>query len=172
MMKQFEQKVNELVKATGMSPDKASDVVLAMMGMNFNNSAQQSVETPVEKPAPKYYRVAKKEVVWERDGRVCSPSYAGGNADKDASVRSADTASAIWYVNDRRIKDAFGDDVEWKQGGKFKTGYHCKDDATLKKLLKFELVQGVTVDEWNAWADYKYEKIMKEAERYLDIKVK
>ena len=124
-------------------------------------------------PKAKYFLKAEKEVVMERDGLVCRPSYAGGKAPEGSGIWSREIASAIWYVNDKLIADKFGDSVEFKAPKKgAEPGYVAKTEKVAKELAKFTLRQGVTAEEWNAWVDMKVDSKMNEIERLEGLKVK
>lgn len=135
--------------------------------MNKGEQPEVATAKAVDAPQPKYVAKAKNEVFMERDGQVCRPTYAGGEAPAGVKAYAKDVASAIWYVNHKLIKDKFGDDVEFKAPKRGQeVGYVCKDLKTAKELAKLELKQGVTRDEWNAWCDVKVENLMTEVEQY------
>lgn len=157
---------------------------MAQMMANMN-AMMQAMGAPevahadaTDKPAPKvqkakYFLKSDNEVVMERDGLVCRPTYAGGKAPEGSGIYRKEIASAIWHVNDKLIKDEFGDDVEFKAPKRgHEPGYVCKSEKVAKQLAKFELRQGVSKAEWNAWCEMECDKLLKAVERLENMKVK
>ena len=164
---------------------KAMEQLKELLGMGFTHEqamqmmcASEQPEVATAKavdapPKPKYFMQADNEVVMERDGSVCRPTYAKCKAPAGSGIYAKEIASAIWHVNNKLIEDEFGEDVEFKAPKRgHEPGYVCKSEKVAKQLQKFELRQGISKAEWNAWCDMKTEQLLKEVERLEGLKVK
>ena len=112
------------------------------------------------------------DVVMVRDGNTCTMTYASGNPPTSVPAYKADVHSAIHFVNKKLVLEHFGDKVEYKKPRGGDWCYVCESEKVAKQLEKFELRQGVTKAEWNAWCEYKYDAMMQEAQKFEDKKVK
>ena len=169
-MKNITIRTQEIAKELGVPMDIAAQMAIAEFQANapVQVANAQATDKPVKASQPKFFVQAKKEVVWEKKSvQVLKPTYAGGEPPTTVKAYSKDVASAILYVNRKRIAKEFGEDVEYKN-----FEFHAKTESVGKKLYKFELVQGITKEQWNEWANYKYEQYMTEAQKYDDMKVK
>lgn len=145
----------------------------AMQMMCESEQPEVATANAVDTPKPKYFLKANKPVVMERDGNVCRPTYASVSIPEGLKMYRREVASAIWHVNDKLVKDKFGDSVEFREPKRgTEPGYVCKTQAIAKELEKLELSQGVTKDQWNAWCDMKTESLLKDIERLEELKVK
>lgn len=158
-----------------MTQEQLQAIIAGAVAQAMASANQPEVATAkaVDTPQPKAYLVANNEVVMERDGKVCRPTYARGKAPEGSGIYAKEIASAIWHVNNKLIEDKFGDDVEFKAPKRgAEVGYVCKTEKVAKQLEKFTLRNFVTKDEWNAWCDLQSEKLLKEVERLENLKVK
>lgn len=152
----------KMLKEFGFTHEEAMSMAREKQGFEPLATSVAVAKQEVEEPAkPKFYKVAENYTpTWSKEGRVVTPSYP-----KCGKL----LASALWHKNNALVKAEFGDDVVWKND---KAGYHCESDKVATKLMKFQLSNGVTVDEWNAWAEYKADGLMKQVEYYESLMVK
>lgn len=160
----------------GFTQEQAMSMAREKQGFEPLATSVAVAKQEVEEPAPKYYFPVKysKGIMVKRAGKVCEVNYA--TVPKECvpqGVHKGDTASVLWHVNNRLIMAEFGDKVEFKEPTKgADPAYVCSTEKVAKELEKFELAQGITKEQWNAWVDLKVEKTYEEIERLESLKLK